>query len=70
MYKDKKVMCIYGASGAGSTTLGKALAEKYNFKQYDTDKYFLKYYEDHQRRMDAMMEEIRVSGIGNVIIQK
>lgn len=35
-----KVIHIYGASGSGTTTLGKAIAEKYGYKLIDTDDYF------------------------------
>lgn len=59
MYKNKKVIYIYGASGAGSTTLGEAFARKYNGNLYDTDIYFHRHYNEHQLRMDSMMEDIR-----------
>lgn len=34
------VIHILGASGSGTTTLGKALEQKYNYKWIDTDDYF------------------------------
>ncbi|MFA5522822.1 MAG: AAA family ATPase [Tissierellales bacterium] len=33
---------ILGASGSGTTTLGKALSEKLNYRHFDTDYYFWK----------------------------
>lgn len=35
-----KVIHIYGASGAGTTTLGKAISETFRYQQMDTDDYF------------------------------
>ncbi len=35
-----KIVHIYGASGAGTTTLGKAIAMQYGFTHMDTDDYF------------------------------
>lgn len=35
-----KVIHIYGASGSGTTTLGKAICEKYGYKLMDTDDYY------------------------------
>ena len=43
------------------------MVEKYNFNQYDTDKYFLKYYKNHQKRLDSMMKDIKKSD-KNIII--
>lgn len=34
------VIHIYGASGAGTSTLGKALRENFNYTQLDIDDYF------------------------------
>ena len=36
----KKVIYVYGASGAGASTLGRAIAESYGYRQLDTDDYF------------------------------
>lgn len=36
----KRVIYIYGASGSGTSTLGKAIAEQYGYRQLDTDDYF------------------------------
>lgn len=36
----KKVIYVYGASGSGTSTLGKAIAENYGYRQLDTDDYF------------------------------
>lgn len=36
----KKVIYVYGASGAGVSTLGRAIAEGYGYRQLDTDDYF------------------------------
>lgn len=36
----KKVIYVYGASGAGVSTLGRAIAESYGYRQLDTDDYF------------------------------
>lgn len=68
MYKNKKVVYIYGASGAGSTTLGERLTKKYNCNQYDTDFYFLKYYNNHQLRMDSMINDIKKSDKDIIVI--
>lgn len=68
MYKNKKIIYIYGASGAGSTTLGKKLTEKYNCNQYDTDIYFWKHYDNHQLRMDSMMKDIKKSDKEIIVI--
>lgn len=38
MYKN--VIHIYGASGSGTTTLGKKLCEKLGYTLMDTDSYF------------------------------
>lgn len=35
-----KIVHILGASGSGTTTLGKAISEKHGFKHLDTDDYF------------------------------
>jgi len=35
-----KIVHILGASGSGTTTLGKAISEKYGFKHLDTDDFF------------------------------
>jgi len=61
MYKNKKVIYIYGASGAGSTTLGEEFSKKYNCNLFDTDIYFWRYYDNHQRRMDSMLDDIKKS---------
>ena len=37
---DPKVIHILGASGSGTTTLGKAISEKYGFKHLDTDDFY------------------------------
>lgn len=37
---DPKIVHILGASGSGTTTLGKAISEKYSFKHLDTDDFF------------------------------
>lgn len=37
---DPKIVQILGASGSGTTTLGKAISEKYDSKHLDTDDYF------------------------------
>lgn len=37
---DPKVIHILGASGSGTTTLGKAIGEKYGFKHLDTDDFY------------------------------
>ncbi|MEN6313971.1 MAG: GrpB family protein [Clostridiaceae bacterium] len=37
---DPKIVHILGASGSGTTTLGKAISEKYGFKHLDTDDFF------------------------------
>lgn len=36
----KAVIYVYGASGSGTSTLGKAIAEHYGYRQLDTDDYF------------------------------
>lgn len=36
----KRVIYVYGASGSGTSTLGKAIAEQYGYRQLDTDDYF------------------------------
>lgn len=36
----KKVVHILGASGAGTTTLGKAISVKYGYSHFDSDDYF------------------------------
>ncbi len=36
----KKVIYVYGASGSGTSTLGKAIAENYGYRRLDTDDYF------------------------------
>lgn len=36
----KQVIYIFGASGSGTTTLGKAIGEKFGFYHMDTDDYF------------------------------
>ena len=33
---------VFGASGSGCTTLGRALARQLNFEHFDTDDFFLK----------------------------
>mgnify|MGYP001557543380 CR=1 FL=1 len=38
--KVKKRFHIFGASGSGTTTLGKAIAEKLNIPQFDTDDFY------------------------------
>lgn len=37
---DPKIIHILGASGSGTTTLGKAISEKYGYRQLDTDDFF------------------------------
>ena len=37
---DPKIIHILGASGSGTTTLGKEISEKYGYKHLDTDDYF------------------------------
>lgn len=59
MYKDKKIIYIYGASGAGSTTLGEELTKVTEAAQFDTDLYFWKHYEKPQKRMDDMFNDIK-----------
>ncbi len=59
MYKNKKIIYIYGASGAGSTTLGEAIIKENNGVQFDTDYYFWKHYNEHQKRMDDMINDIK-----------
>ncbi|MBR2744604.1 MAG: AAA family ATPase [Clostridia bacterium] len=59
MYDNKKIIYIYGASGAGSTTLGENISKKSNGDFYDTDIYFWKHYENHQQRMDEMICDIK-----------
>lgn len=34
------IIHIYGASGSGTTTIGKAIAEEYRYRHLDTDDYF------------------------------
>lgn len=36
----KKIIHIFGASGSGTTTLGKFISTNFNFHQMDTDNYF------------------------------
>lgn len=40
MHKRSFRILIMGAAGAGSTTLGKALAQKYQLPHFDSDEYF------------------------------
>lgn len=61
----KKVIHIYGASGSGTSTLGKALVESYNYMQMDTDDYFWKptnppFIEkrEQQERIELMQRDI------------
>lgn len=58
MVGNKKIFCIYGASGAGSTTLGMALCEKLDYCLIDTDNYFWKYPEQPDMRIKEMYESI------------
>ena len=37
---ERTIIHIYGASGSGTTTIGNALAQRYGFRQMDTDDYF------------------------------
>jgi adenylate kinase family enzyme len=37
---DPKVIHILGASGSGTTTLGKAICERYGYTHLDTDDFF------------------------------
>ena len=37
---DMERIHIFGASGSGSTTIGKMLADIMNWQHYDTDNYF------------------------------
>ena len=68
MYDKKKIIYIYGASGAGSTTLGEAIAKECNGTQFDTDYYFLKHYEEHQKRMDEMLNDIKACKSNLIVI--
>ena len=77
MYKNKKVIYIYGPSGAGSTTIGNLFCEKHDYKLIDTDSYFhfdpisgeadKKYYENPQLRMNELINDLKEAD-KNVVI--
>lgn len=67
MYKDKKIIYIYGASGAGSTTLGSKIVEEYNGILIDTDDYFWSN-STPKSRYESMLNDIKNSKSNLVVI--
>lgn len=67
MYKDKKIIYIYGASGAGSTTLGSKLVEKYNGVLIDTDEYFWSN-DTPEKRYKSMLKDVKEANTSLVVI--
>lgn len=67
MYKDKKIIYIYGASGAGSTTLGSKIVEKYNGILIDTDEYFWNN-DTPEKRYQSMLKDIKEANSNLVVI--
>ena len=68
MLKNKKIIYIYGASGAGSTTLGRYICDKYNFKQIDTDDYFWKHKEEYSKRIEDMINDMKKTEKNGIVI--
>ena len=67
MYKDKKIIYIYGASGAGSTTLGSKLVGKYNGILIDTDEYFWSN-DTPEKRYQSMLKDVKEANTSLVVI--
>lgn len=67
MYKDKKIIYIYGASGAGSTTLGSKIVEKNNGILIDTDEYFWNN-KTPEKRYESMLKDIKEANTNLVVI--
>lgn len=68
MLNNKKVIYIYGASGAGSTALGNFICKKYNFEQIDTDDYFWKYYNNPSKQIEAILEDMKKTEKNGIVI--
>lgn len=68
MLEYKKVYYIYGASGAGSTTLGEALCKKMDYKLIDTDDYFWKYPKMPDIQIKKMYEDMINTNKNEIVI--
>lgn len=68
MLDNKKVYYIYGASGAGSTTLGEALCKKMNYELIDTDDYFWKYPKMPDMQIKKMYEDMINTNKNGIVI--